>query len=1038
MANLYLQYGGATVGAAVGISYNTTVGSVGSFAFRLETYMNEDLSTWKARRDQDVYIYESGSDTLMFIGVIQYITPGDSLMIQGAGYLAHFKKTDVTPENSKFLIDSGRVATTPTTEDATTTEDFADANADWTFASYHASSSAALSGGAALLHAHNSNNAVGGAYARLTSPTFTDTDKMDGTYFQFKMKSENLTAGSASDFWQSIIFYEGATAKLTLRIYNDAGQLKLQYLSTAPITFSDIQNINTATYYTVKVVCNPNVDHFSIYVDTVLKNENIDKAFTYISSVYFSADVNGSVTDNNELYIDDFVSSIKRYQTYIDVQHEDTSEYSTANPGLTTTTTAELTDAPRYLIISDNSDGSTKDIVPTTSAAPYAPVNFDVAAGGTTIANCAVHDLVYWSLVLTSDHTTGTVYLPFTIEDLGVPIPDTCTLTRITGTIVGQCGTTGGTAIVNYYWSKDGTTKTLLLGSINCQDVINPEFEKPILINVSDPTTYLGSAGGVLTGGGIIIDVAENTHAPHTAVLKIDSCNVTLEYRTATFDPVSAKISTITHNASPTLYDTIKCYDSTPTADSFAFGGRGIAEGDTWEFCYGGDYAFGVCFSGLNVPTLSQVTINNNVAINKACTVDLTNPRNWELWSALCQYFNFIWFATVLNGGYNLNAIKESDIAAATITYSTTVDPPSKATLQFYDNIWGGAKVVYKNGVTAPQYAASPPAGVTAIFREEREDILTETVAIERAVELAEYYSTEQISIGLEWNYYPTNFPILGTKYSFTGIKWNGSAVVTDSYTDQICRRIAVSQDASWGGEWKIQAWFGRASSPSEEEQGELLAESLNRGYKNKMALFNARNIGVSSHYQLNGVQGTGAVHGSAAEMAALTAGVTGWANKAQTTRGTIDLKQCEEYSTNNKELSGLANFADNDTDVASWEGLIPSDMKTGGKLSIWIILLETQAIAKTVKFTNVFCRRYPKNALYADINAWNDEAADTITLTTTLGSNKTEHFEVLADSTVFAAYDHVFFKLKRNGGGDDWGAIAYIRVYMTYEEVLD
>jgi len=866
MTNLYLKYSGTTVDEATDISYTNTIGSVGSFSFNAKCYMSETLATWVARKGNDVYIYESGSDTLLFVGMIEYVTPTKSgVNCQGSGYLAHFKKTDVPADLTNFLIDTGRVATTPTTEAVTDTDDFADAPpATFTLEKTGANSIGRAEGG--YFHIYAEYEAAL-KYSKIYY-TVTDPDVLDNTYIQFKIWLNDFANGGTTE-QVYITLFDDAWSPIVMLVFGYTNpNIWIKYTVDGGANYTLVQNVAIWTWYTIKILCKPSEDHISIYVDTVLKNENVDKVFGAVKYVCWYVEGNAA-TGHAGLYIDDFVASIQHYQHYIDVQHEDTGVYATDNPGLTTTTTAQLESTKRFLVISDSTDGSTQALVPTTASAPYAPVEFATLAG--TFASCAVHDGTYWKLSL-ANNKIGTLYLPFTVEDYN--ISDGSSVTSIQGYIAGQEYSTYNNLFIDVYWSKDGTTKTLKIGTIYFH-YGNPVFPNPfefkVDLKVDTTSDFLGSSGGELTGGGIIIENPSFASTAGGIALWIDAVNLTLNYKTSTFDTVSAKISTITHNLTPTLYDTLRCYDSTPTADLFAFGGKGIAEGDTWELCHGGDYAFGICFTGINVPSLT-VSINEGVAIDKACTVSLTAPRTWELWTTLCEYYNYIWFFRITSGVLYLYALEEGDVDAATVTYSTSVDPPSVATLQFYDNVWGGAKVVFKNGVTPDMYAASPPAGITTIFREERDDILTMTVAKERATKLAEYYSTEQISIGLEWDYYPTNFPVVGTKYNFTGIKWNGSAVVTDSYTDQICRRVTVSQDATTGGKWKVQAWFGRAASPPEEEQGHLVAESLNRGYKNKMALFNARNVGVSAHYQLSAIQGNGAVHGSAAEMAWVTA----------------------------------------------------------------------------------------------------------------------------------------------------------------------
>jgi hypothetical protein len=157
--------------------------------------------------------------------------------------------------------------------------------------------------------------------------------------------------------------------------------------------------------------------------------------------------------------------------------------------------------------------------------------------------------------------------------------------------------------------------------------------------------------------------------------------------------------------------------------------------------------------------------------------------------------------------------------------------------------------------------------------------------------------------------------------------------------------------------------------------------------------------------------------------------------------RGTLQLRPNHDQCTNAITTDEYVSFADNDTDLGYWSGLMPNDYKLGGKTTLYFVIYNNQASGKTITFQNVVLQTNLKNGLFVTyINNYNGEAADTITLTTILsgasGGIKSEHFAVLTDSTEFVSLSPIYLSLKRKASVDSWATTAYLKVYLLYERI--
>jgi hypothetical protein len=158
-----------------------------------------------------------------------------------------------------------------------------------------------------------------------------------------------------------------------------------------------------------------------------------------------------------------------------------------------------------------------------------------------------------------------------------------------------------------------------------------------------------------------------------------------------------------------------------------------------------------------------------------------------------------------------------------------------------------------------------------------------------------------------------------------------------------------------------------------------------------------------------------------------------------ETLRGTVELQPNHDNSTNAITLDGFTRFNDNTTDRGYFYGMIPMDLKTGGKVSFFVSVFNDKPIGTTLKFSHIVLQNPSQMGWFVKyVNNWNGEAADTITFTTTIAGNsgglKLEKFTLLADSTAFLAGDMVYLDLRRDTA-DTWNSLCYIKVWFTYEK---
>ena len=164
------------------------------------------------------------------------------------------------------------------------------------------------------------------------------------------------------------------------------------------------------------------------------------------------------------------------------------------------------------------------------------------------------------------------------------------------------------------------------------------------------------------------------------------------------------------------------------------------------------------------------------------------------------------------------------------------------------------------------------------------------------------------------------------------------------------------------------------------------------------------------------------------------------WADVAAVTgtRGTVPFVPKFYECTNSTIQYGMeVYFVDNDTDVGTYHLILPYDLKTGGKVTIYARYYNTPgASGRTLIFRYVELYRWPAAGASA-VNSWNGEIGDTFTLTTANAAGTYETGAILTDSTAFTAGDEISIHIHRYASGDTFAAAAYIGFFIQYERTL-
>ena len=224
----------------------------------------------------------------------------------------------------------------------------------------------------------------------------------------------------------------------------------------------------------------------------------------------------------------------------------------------------------------------------------------------------------------------------------------------------------------------------------------------------------------------------------------------------------------------------------------------------------------------------------------------------------------FIISDTAANGNITLSTTPNANLNGDTVNiqyperiYDPSNNPPEDlAVVEAQNNTYGGVVVYCNAGVTDIIRSGAAPYNdkIKVIVRK---DILTIQEAREVGARWALVLKTRRLSVNLKWTYLPTEFPVPGKLYTYNGRKWDGTDHTTvEAFTDEICRRVTVSQDGA-AGMWEINGYFGGGSTPVDEALGKAIGDLRVINILNQATSMTAPVTGAKRHAQLDGITAT-------------------------------------------------------------------------------------------------------------------------------------------------------------------------------------
>lgn len=857
MTHYYAKYNNSVITGATNFLKVTLIKGKDTCSFTLPNNYNEHYETWLGRMNQEVIVYTSSDDSVIFRGVIKRVQNDNPLQIHLVSEVDRMTWYTIPDNSGNTIIDEVQLSNDPTDLPAYYT-----GSGTWTTNNLYTirDTNTYFSDHADVYCLHEATSYV----------QRTGLDDAEG-YFEFYLAV--ATTSVDNDF---TIYVEDSAGNDIVRLHDDVGGGNAgDLMCTTGDGTTSIQDLGEdRTFYHIKIYYSVDTtglidDVVSVWVDgnlevdgetSISNNHNKmdklrftnDDAFDiYIDAPAYDADSGYDVGDN-------LVAS------YGDIKCV-TGDEDSIDPGWSTDQWTIDKEPVRYALISDNTF-TTQSVNFVRSGAWSG--NEDSTEGAQ--ADTETDNDQSWEL-LKDDPTGFAGYLPITIN--GSTIPKTNYITSVGVTIKGATGCTFNLNVkewirLHIYWSKNSvfsSSEAILLKSVTGYQgaFLAGGYRKSTFACMSDYHIWhlskednddekWFSKGAVNWEGGYLhFRVEDENKNPVSMGLKIFYAQIVVGYNTNDAEAVNRKIYS-TFNESDGDIIALSNDDEDGVYDLST---SGFSPLDNCLIGIGMGEAFNRCFTSTRNLTLPILFLNNGEEIKKGVAQDFGVVKGFDLFTELCELNDFIYFCEYDATRTILNALQPSDIAAATITYSHASDPPSKWGGTGEPNNYGYVRIQYKNGVT-PLIQADTPSSSEIEYFETRKDIITEEGAIEYGKKLANRMNNLQQSVQLEWHYEPTNIPQVGTKYDITLDKWNGSSFTTYAYSDYICRTVTISQDGTSGGQFSCSAEFGLLSTSGNEWIGKQIADAHNKIKRDIALSMTNRYVGVTRHGGLTGIAG--------------------------------------------------------------------------------------------------------------------------------------------------------------------------------------
>ena len=849
--NYYIKYDGSTVENAVNIKYSQLLSAKDKFSFTLPNNYSRVFSTWDGRIEDDVELWDStGTDYMVCKGVIDTVSDTDPITIGCLGEIDKLSWKIVNEESAKMNLDVVKVSGTP----PSSADDYV-----------HGVPTASSEYGNWTNDGGTIDESYGDRYNVLKLNTITKKISRDGL----------ADAAGTIEFW----FRVGVKIlnHWSVKFEDDADNVigSFEFNAGNPIKANGNNwyiGCNVNEWYRVKIVWSEigNAVEFTIW-DEDANQLDLDQyamlvGAAAVDEIIFRNDALIPVglsgigyTEDDDYTLGDNLTPVKPVINCV------TEEDDAPDPGWSDAQWKYDAGVQRWGIISDATRGTNTETLQSENTSTA--TNTLLITG--THADTQSEDGSFWKCLMDDSSQHMTIRTDLLIQNDNIPVTNKITKISYSISIKMEYADIANyeNMAVDIYWSKDNSLSTstdYLIGTITLQDLGAGKYqtflrdENAHWITVSDEDntaeTYLAKIGGEWSGGYIFIyqrSVTDVDEAGVGLVVSVDYINVVIEHESSTFDEINEKIL---GTMSGTGYDMIVLNDPDNAGRPLDLTSAGINTSDEVVIGISMENALSRCFL---VP-LEHIFNIDGTEFTYGVGDDLGPQNALQMFKTLCDGNNLLWFSTYEDNDYTLiHVCDEDDIAAATVTYSSALDMPSKFNSQSKSNEYGAVVIQYKNGLT-PRILADTPSSSKRDKLILKKDILTRAKAMAYGKKMANKHASKQRSIQLDWNYHPTNMPVVGTKYDIT-VPLDDGTDLTDTlaYTDQICRMVEVQQDGTSGGKWAIHAEFGTSSTSGVEAIGKDIAFLYNELAKDHSLSLTGEYSSLKRHAQLTGVLST-------------------------------------------------------------------------------------------------------------------------------------------------------------------------------------